>query len=401
MTAEGPVRVGILSAVRTPIGKFGGRLKLTPATTLGTVAAREALLRASVPASEVPELLFGQGIQAGTGQNPARQVLRGCGIPDSSGATTVNMVCGSGMKALHLAAAEIRAGEFELVVAGGMESMDSAPYLVGSRARWGLRHGDDRLQDAMIRDALEDAYGDHEGMGLTGERIARKLHLTREEVDRFGMRSHRAAARATTGGLFAKEIVPVPAELTASREGLHQDEGPRGDTTLEALARLKPTFAADGILTPGNSSQLSDGAAALVLMSESELKRRGRSPLAWIHSTQVSGVAPADVMEAPIPTVKAHLKRTGFEPADFDRVEHNEAFASASLAVQQAFGFTEEQFNVHGGAIALGHPIGASGARIVVTLLHELLRIRGKLGLATLCMGGGNGLTLILDRRDL
>ncbi len=401
MSAAGPSRVGIVAAVRTPIGKFGGRLRLTPAVVLGTVAVREVLVRAAVSAAEVPELLFGHGIQAGAGQNPARQVLRASGLPDGSGATTVNMVCGSGMKAIHLAAAEIRAGEFDLAVAGGMESMDSAPYLVGPRARWGLRHGADRLEDAMIRDALEDAYGEHEGMGLTGERIAKKWHLTREEVDRFGVRSHRAAARAVAGGIFAKEVVPVPAELTASREGLQQDEGPRGDTTPESLARLKPTFAPDGVLTAGNSSQLSDGAAALLLMSEAELARRGRTPLAWIHSSQLSGVAPADVMEAPIPTVKAHLKRTGFEPHDFDRVEHNEAFASASLAVQQAFGFTEEQFNVHGGAIALGHPIGASGARIVVTLLHELLRVRGKLGLATLCMGGGNGLSLILDRRGL
>ncbi|MGI0151427.1 MAG: beta-ketoacyl synthase N-terminal-like domain-containing protein, partial [Thermoplasmata archaeon] len=236
-------RVGILAAARTPIGKFGGRLRLTPATTLGIVATREVLGRGGVNPAEVPELIFGHGIQAGTGQNPARQVLRGAGAPDSSGATTVNMVCGSGMKALHLATSEIRAGEFEVVVAGGMESMDSAPYLVGPRARWGLRHGDDPLRDAMIRDALEDAYGEHEGMGMTGERVARKLHLTREEVDRFGMRSHRAAARATAAGIFAKEIVPVPAELTFTREGLLQDEGPRGDTTLESLSRLRPTFA--------------------------------------------------------------------------------------------------------------------------------------------------------------
>jgi acetyl-CoA C-acetyltransferase len=396
-----PERIAILSAVRTPIGKFGGKLRQTPAPVLGTVAAGEALRRARVEPAELPELLFGNGIQAGVGQNPARQVLRGIGAHDTSGATTINMVCGSGMKALHLAAAEIRAGEFDLVLAGGMESMTSAPYLVGARARWGIRYGSDTLEDAMLRDALTDAYGEHEHMGLTGERIARKLHLTREDVDRFGVRSHRAAARAIASGLFARETVPVPAEVTASREGLLVDEGPRGDTTLEGLARLHPSFRPDGVLTAGNSSQLSDGAAALVLARESEARRRGVTPLAWLHSGQVSGVAPADVMEAPIPTVKAHLKRTGFHPHDFDRVEHNEAFASASIAVQQAFGFTEEQFNVHGGAIALGHPIGASGARIVVTLLHELLRVRGKLGLATLCMGGGNGLSLILDRRDL
>jgi acetyl-CoA C-acetyltransferase len=398
---SGPVRIAVLSAVRTPIGKFGGKLRMTPAPVLGALVGREAMKRASVEPTEVPEVIFGHCIEAGVGQNPARQVLRASGIPDTSGAVTVNMVCGSGMKALHLGAAELRAGEFPLLLAGGMESMDSAPYLLGPRARWGLRYGGEPLEDAMVRDALTDAYDDHEGMGITGERIAKKLHLTREDVDRFAVRSHRAAAAATSTGRFAKEIIAVPSELTASREGLAVDEGPRGDSTVEALGRLKPSFAPDGILTAASSSQLSDGAAALVLASEEEAERRGAKVLAWIHSTQVSGLAPGDVMEAPIPTVKAHLKRTGFRPADFDRVEHNEAFASASIAVQQAFGFSEEQFNVNGGAIALGHPIGASGARIVVTLLHELLRIKGKLGLATLCMGGGNGLSLILDRRDL
>jgi acetyl-CoA C-acetyltransferase len=401
VTTPSPGRIAILSAIRTPIGRFGGKLKMTAAPVLGRVAAREALRLAAVLPADVPEVVFGHCIQAGVGQNPARQVLRGVGIPDASGAVTVNMVCGSGMKALHLGASEIRAGEFDLLLAGGMESMDSSPYLLGPRARWGLRYGGEPLEDAMVRDALTDAYGEHEGMGLSGERVAKKLHLTREDVDRFAVRSHRAAAQATTSGRFTKEIINVPAEVTASHEGLTLDEGPRGDSTLESLARLKPSFLPDGVLTAGNSSQLSDGAAALVLASEGEAQRRGAKVLAWIHSTQVSGVAPGDVMEAPIPTVKAHLKRTGFRPSDFDRVEHNEAFASASIAVQQAFGFTDEQFNVNGGAIALGHPIGASGARIVVTLLHELLRVKGKLGLATLCMGGGNGLSLILDRRDL
>jgi acetyl-CoA C-acetyltransferase len=401
VASESPRRVAILSAVRTPIGKFGGKLRQTPATVLGSVAAREALKRAGVEPNEVPEVIFGHCIQAGTGQNPARQVLRATGIPDTAGAVTVNMVCGSSMKALHLASSELRSGDFDLVLAGGMESMDSAPYLVNARARWGLRYGPETFDDAMLRDSLLDAYGEHEHMGLTGERIARRLHLTREDVDRFAARSHRSAARAISSGAFARETVPVPAELTTGGEGLLVDEGPRGDSTVESLARLKPSFRPDGLLTAGNSSQLSDGGSAVLLASEAEARRRGITPLGWVHSTQVSGVAPPDVMESPIPTVKAHLKRTGFKPSEFDRVEHNEAFASASIAVQQAFGFTEEQFNVHGGAIALGHPIGASGARIVVTLLHELLRTKGKLGLATLCMGGGNGLSLVLDRRDL
>jgi acetyl-CoA C-acetyltransferase len=394
-------RVAILGAARTPIGKFGRSLRMTPAVTLGAVAARAALERSGVPAGEIPEVVFGQCISAGCGQNPARQVSEAVGAPDSAGAVTVNMVCGSSMKALQIADSEIRAGAFDLVLAGGMESMDSAPYLVSARARWGLRYGNDVLDDAMQRDALIDAYGEHEQMGFTGERIAHKLGLTRRDVDEFAVRSHTRAARALADGTFRAETVAVAPELTETREGLDHDEGPRGESTIESLGKLKPAFTPSGLLTAGNSSQLSDGSAAMVLASEEEANRRGKKPLAWIHSGAVSGVRPADVMEAPIPTVRRHLERTGFRPSDFDRVEHNEAYASASIAVQRAFQFTDAQFNVHGGAIALGHPIGASGTRIVVTLLHELLRSNGKLGLATLCMGGGNGLSLIIDRRDL
>lgn len=393
--------MALLSAARTPIGKYGGALRGTSAVTLGRVAARAALERARVEPAEVAELLFGHCIQAGNGQNPARQVLRGIGIPDTSGAVTVNMVCGSGMQAIIAATQAIRAGDFDLLIAGGMESMSSSPFLVPAAARWGLAPGAGRLDDAMLRDSLLDAYGEHEHMGLTGERIARDLHLTRADVDRFALRSHVRAAEAARSGTFAAETVVVAPELTPGRPGLEHDEGPRGDSTLEGLARLRPAFDPAGVLTAGNSSQLSDGAAAVVLASEELVRARGWSPMAWVHSSQVSGVAPERVMESPIPTVRAHLKRVGLAPGDFDRVEHNEAFASASIAVQRAFGFTEEQFNVHGGAVALGHPIGASGARIVVTLAHELLRAKGRLGLATLCMGGGNGLSLILDRRDL
>ncbi|MGI0132436.1 MAG: thiolase family protein [Thermoplasmata archaeon] len=393
-----PRRVAILSAVRSPIGKFGGTLRFTPAIELGALVARASLERAGIPASEIPEVVFGHCIQAGNGQNPARQVLRGAGIPDMSGAVTVNMVCGSGMRALQLASALIRAGDAPLVLAGGMESMSSGPFLVPGRARWGLKYGATTLEDAVQRDALVDAYGEHERMGLTGERIARKFGLTRADVDGFAVHSHRAAARASADGTFAQEIVAVPAELTPGASGLERDEGPRGESTVESLARLRPSFAPDGILTAGNSSQLSDGAASLLLASEEEVERRHARPIAWIHSGEVGGVAPGDVMESPIPTVRRHLERTGIAPSQFDRVEHNEAFSSASIAVQRSFEFTDRQFNVHGGAIALGHPIGASGARIVVTLLHELMRSGGKLGLATLCMGGGNGLSLIVER---
>jgi acetyl-CoA C-acetyltransferase len=393
-----PARVAILSAVRTPIGKFGSALRTVPAVGLGGLAAWAALAKAQVPAADIPQVVFGHCIQAGTGQNPARQVLRAAAVPDHAGAVTVNMVCGSGMQALLIASALIRAGDFPLVLAGGMESMSSAPFLVPAAARWGLKSGSPPLDDAMLRDSLLDAYGEHEHMGQTGERIATRLKMTRTEVDTFAVRSHSLAARANTDGTFSSEIVPVPASMTSTRAVLDKDEGPRGDSTVESLGRLRPSFRPDGLLTAGNSAQLSDGAAALVLASEAEVESRGLRPLAYLHSSAVDGLAPSEVMEAPIPTVRKHLAAVGLAPSDFDRVEHNEAFASASIAVQRAFNFTDQQFNVHGGAVALGHPIGASGARIVVTLVHELGRANGRLGLATLCMGGGNGLSLIVER---
>lgn len=401
MTSPPEHAVAILSAVRTPIGKYGGTLRSVPATRLGTLAATAAIARAGLSPTEVEEVLFGMAIQGGAGQNPARQVLRGAGVPDPVGAATVNMVCGSGMKALHLGYATIRAGLYDRVLVGGMESMSGAPYLLPGAMRWAHPPGPYTLDDAMQRDTLLDAYEGHELMGLTGERIARKFKLDRTDVDAFGLRSHLRAAAAVRDGTFAGETVPVPGEGTPAEEGFSKDEGPRADTTLEGLARLRPAFAPDGVLTAGNSSRLSDGGAALILASAAEVRRRGSRPLAWIHSVAESGVHPRDVMESPIPTVKRHLERTGLQAADFDRVEHNEAYASASLAVQRTFGFTDEQFNVHGGAVALGHPIGASGARIVVTLVHELVRSHKSLGLATLCMGGGNGLSLALDREGL
>ncbi len=393
-----PAPVAILAAIRTPVGKFGGALKRVPAVGLGTLAVRTALAQAKVAPADVPFVVMGQGIQAGAGQNPARQVLRGAEIPDRAGAFTVNMVCGSGMQAIVSATASIRSGEHRLVVAGGMECMSAAPFLLPSAARWGLKFGPSSIEDAMQRDALLDAYGEHEAMGLTGERVARKHGITRAEVDAFALRSHRAAAKADRDGTFAAERVAVPAEFPGAPGGLAHDEGPRGDSTIEGLGRLPPVFAPDGVLTAGNSSQISDGAAALVLASEAEVEERGAHPLAWIHSSAVGGVDPSDVMEAPIPTVAAHLAKYGIAAAEIDRVEHNEAFASASIAVQRVFGFPDERFNVHGGAVALGHPIGASGARIVVTLVHELARARWRLGLATLCMGGGNGLSLLVER---
>jgi acetyl-CoA C-acetyltransferase len=393
-----PPRVAIVSAVRTPIGRYGGALRGVRAVDLGTLVVRAAIERANLAPDEIREVVLGQCIQAGQGQNPARQAARGAGIPDRSGAVTVNMVCGSGLKALILGLSEIQAGAFELAVVGGMESMSNAPYLVPGAARWGLRFGAATLDDAMQRDALLDAYGEHEQMGFAGERIAQSLGLTRTDVDAFAVRSHREAARAGADGTFRAETVAVPESMTPAGPGLSKDEGPRGSSTLESLAKLKPSFRPDGVLTAGNSSQLSDGAAALLLASEAAVAAQGLAPMAWIHSHEVGGVDPARVMEAPIPTVRAHLARVGVAPSEIDRVEHNEAFASASIAVQRAFQFTDRQFNVNGGAVALGHPIGASGARIVVTLLYELERSRTRRGLATLCMGGGNGLSLLIDR---
>ncbi len=401
MRSAPPHAVAILAAVRTPIGRFGGALRNVPATQLGTLAARSALQRAGWTPPDVQEVLFGQAIQAGAGQNPARQVLRGAGVPDTVGAATVNMVCGSGMKAIHWGFQAIRSGDFDRVLVGAMESMSRAPYLLDPSLRWGSLPGPHTLEDGMQRDALIDAYDEHEIMGLTGERIAKKLGLTRAEVDAFGLRSHLRASRAVAARTFESELVHVPKEWTLTGELLDHDEAPRADTTLEKLARLKPAFAPDGVLTAGNSSKLSDGAAALVLASAKDVRERGATPIAWIHSAGESGVHPRDVMESPIPTVKEHLARTGLAPSDFDRVEHNEAYASASIAVQREFGFADDRFNVNGGAVALGHPIGASGARIVVTLVHELIRSRTELGLATLCMGGGNGLSLVVDRVGL
>ncbi len=393
--SEPPGRVAILSAVRTPIGKFGGGLSKVPSPFLGKIAAGAALERAGVRPDQVEEVIFGCGIAAGVGQNPARQVLLHSGIPPNVGGVTVNKVCGSGMKSLMFASSEIRAGDVSLVLAGGMESMSNAPFLLPARARWGIRLGDVPVLDAMQNDGLTDAY-DHQSMGMTGERIAQRFHISREEADEFALESHLRAHRASEDGRFAQEIVAVPASVTGSTE-VRRDEGPRGNSTREKLATLRPAFLPGGVLTAGNSSQLSDGAAALVLASEEMAAKLSRPPLAWIRSSQVGGVAPADVMESPIPTVRAHLQKEGLGVGDLDLFEHNEAFSTASIAVRRALEVPERIFNVNGGAVALGHPIGCSGARIVVTLLHEMIRRKAFRGLATLCMGGGNGTSLILE----
>lgn len=386
----------ILSACRTAIGKFGRSLVGVPAQRLGSVVIGEALKRAGVRASGVDEVIMGNVVSAGLGQNPARQAAIYAGIPPSVGAVTVNKVCGSGLKAVMLAAQSIKAGDNRVVVAGGMESMSNSPYLVRN-LRWGLKYGDARLIDAMISDGLWDAYNNYH-MGITGEIVAKRFKVTRKEADQFAYESHMKAARATRDGLFRDEIVPVEIERESGAvEKFEKDECVRPDTTPEKLAALKPVFKPGGILTAGNSSQLSDGASALVVASEEYAERAGLKPIARIVAYNTGGVKPELVMEAPIPTTRELLRRTGLSMDEIDMFEHNEAYSTASIAVMRALGVDEKKFNVKGGAVALGHPIGCSGARVLTTLLYSLMQRRERLGLATLCLGGGNAVSMIVE----
>ncbi|MDG6902026.1 MAG: acetyl-CoA C-acetyltransferase [Nitrososphaerota archaeon] len=385
----------IVSACRTPIGKFGRALVGVPAPQLGALAIEEALRRAKVEPGEVDEAIMGNVVSAGLGQNPARQSAVHAGIPFGVGSFTVNKVCGSSLKAVMLAAQSIKAGDNDIVVAGGMESMSNAPYL--AKVRWGTRFGDARLLDAMIADGLWDAYHGYH-MGFTGELIAKKYGIGRKEADEFAMSSHLKAAKATAAGLFAPEIVNVK----VSKEGgevveFDKDEGPRADTTMEKLAKLKPVFKPGGILTAGNASMLSDGAAATVVTSEETADRLGVKPLARIVAYGTGGLEPSRVMEAPIPTTRALLKKAKMTVDDIDLFEHNEAYSTASIAVRRALGVDPARFNVSGGAVALGHPIGCSGARVLTTLLYGLKRTGKKTGLATLCLGGGNAVSMIVE----
>jgi acetyl-CoA C-acetyltransferase len=386
----------IISACRTPIGKFGKGLVGVSATQLGALVIEEALKRARLTPKDAEEVIMGNVVSAGLGQNPARQSAVHAGVPFGVGSFTVNKVCGSSLKAVMLAAQSIKAGDNELVVAGGMESMSNAPYLAKG-VRWGTKFGDARLLDAMIADGLWDAYHNYH-MGVTGELIAKKYGIGRKEADEFAMSSHLKAAKATEEGHFAAEIV----EVKVAKEGgevvkVGKDEGPRGDTTMEKLAKLKPVFKADGILTAGNSSQLSDGAAALVVTSEEKADEIGAKPLAIIVAYGTGGLEPSRVMEAPIPTTKALLSRAKMSVDDIDLLEHNEAYSTASIAVRRSLGVDPSRFNVSGGAVALGHPIGCSGARVLTTLIYGLKRTGKKTGLATLCLGGGNAVSMIIE----
>ncbi len=401
--------VFIVSAARTPIGKFGGALSTVPATELGGVAIRAAVERAGLdPATvEVDDVLMGQVLQAGVGQAPARQAVLKAGLPDTTSATTINRVCGSGLKAIMLAASEIRAGDAELVIAGGMESMNGAPYVLPG-ARFGLRLGNAQLIDSTVNDGLWCAIeGCH--MGTHAERVAIKDHVSREDQDAFALASHQKAIAAIDAGRFDAEMAPVTIRDAKGRETVVTiDEGPRRDSTAEALARLKPVFAlpdgedradaTEGTVTAGNAPGITDGAAATVVASERAVERLGLKPLARIVGYAQAEVAPKWLFLAPVEGVRRLLDRIELPIEAFDLIEINEAFAAQTLADGRALGFDWDKVNVNGGAIALGHPIGASGARIVATLLHELDRREGRYGLATLCLGGGGSVAMAVER---
>jgi acetyl-CoA C-acetyltransferase len=386
----------ILSAVRVPTGKFLGALKDFTAPELGAIVVKEAVARAGVSPDDVDEVILGNVVSAGLGQAPARQAAIRAGLPPKVAALTINKVCGSGLKAVMLAAQGIAAEETEVIVAGGMESMSNCPYLL-PRVREGLRLGNGEVVDSMIHDGLWDVYSDFH-QGCTGEIVAEKYGVTRGEQDEYALASHRKAIAAIKAGKFKDEIVPVPVPQKKGEPVLFAtDEPPREDTSLEALARLKPAFKEGGTVTAGNSPGVNDGAAALVVASAERAKALGRKPMARIVAQAVSGIEPSLVMMTPVEAVRKVYKKTGWKAADVDLVELNEAFAVQALAVVRELGLDPARVNVNGGAVALGHPIGASGARVLTTLLYAL-RDRGKKrGIATLCLGGGNGVALAVE----
>src|ERR1700730_1973350 len=384
----------ILSAVRTPIGKYLGGLAELSAPQLGAVAVAEALRRAKAPADRIDEVIFGNVLQAGVGQNPARQAALKAGLPDSIAAFTVNKVCGSGLKAVMLAAQAIRAGDAELLVAGGMENMSRAPYLLfGARTGW--KYGDQKAVDAMIHDGLWCAF-ECWHMGEAAEHIASKCNISRTEQDRFSAQSHRRAAAAWEQGAYSAETVPVTVGSGPKSKTVSRDEGIRPDTSAEGLAKLKASFRDGGTVTAGNASMLSDGAAACSVASAAACERLGLKPLARIVAYATSGIAPKDIFLAPVEAVRQVLDKARLTLKDIDLFELNEAFAAQMLACNQELKIDEAKINVHGGAIALGHPIGASGTRVLVTLLYAMQQRGARRGLASLCLGGGNAVAMIV-----
>jgi acetyl-CoA C-acetyltransferase len=388
--------VYILSAARTPIGKFAGGLASVPAPELGAVAIRAAVERAGIAPERVDEAIIGEVLQAGVGQAPARQAALKAGLPEGVSATTINKVCGSGLKAVMLGANAIRAGEADFIVAGGMESMNSAPYLLPG-ARFGYRLGDTTVVDATVHDGLWCATCDVH-MGLHAERIAAKHEITREAQDELALRSHQKAIAAQESGAFDDEIVPVTVPGKKGPTTVAKDEAPRADTSAEALAKLKPAFQpAGGTVTAGNAPGITDGAAALVIASQAAVERDGLQPMARILGYAQADVAPEWLFEAPVHGVRRLLDKLGVTIDEFDLIEINEAFAAQVLADGNQLGFDWDRVNVNGGAIALGHPIGASGARVLTTLLYALKRRGGTKGLATLCLGGGGAVALAVE----
>lgn len=386
----------IVSCVRTAVGKFGGTLNGIPAVDLGALVIKEALDRAGVDGGLVDEVIMGNVLQAGLGQNPARQALLKAGLPQEIPAWTLNIVCGSGLKAVGTAARQVWSGDAGIVVAGGMENMSMAPYLM-DKARWGMRMGDGKIVDSMIKDGLWCAFNDVH-MGITAENVAEKYGITREDQDVFSAASQEKAIAAIDSGRFRDEIVPV---VIPQKKGgpvvFDTDEFPRRGTTVEALSKLPPAFKKGGTVTAGNASGINDGAAAFVVMSSDKASELGLKPLFAIRSTATAGVDPAYMGLGPIPSSRKALEKAGLTIADIDLIEANEAFAAQACAVVKQLDMPQEKVNVNGGAVAIGHPIGASGGRILVTLLHEMKKRGVTYGLATLCIGGGQGTALVVE----
>ncbi|MCR5638524.1 MAG: acetyl-CoA C-acetyltransferase [Lachnospiraceae bacterium] len=392
--------VVLAGACRTAIGKMGGALSTVPAAELGSIVIKEALKRANVPAEKVDQVYMGCVIQAGLGQNVARQASLKAGLPIETPAVTINVVCGSGLNSVNLAAQMVENGDADIVVAGGMENMSMAPFAM-MKARYGYRMGSpmgkSELVDTMVNDALWDSFNNYH-MGITAENVAEQWGLSREDLDKFAAWSQQKAVAAIEAGKFKDEIVPV--EIKAKKETIvvDTDEGPRPGTTAEGLAKLKPAFKPDGIVTAGNSSGINDGAAAVVVIAEDVAKELGVVPMARFVGGALAGVDPSIMGVGPVAATKKVMAKTGYQISDFDLIEANEAFAAQSLAVQKDLGFSDDVLNVNGGAVALGHPVGASGCRILVTLLHEMVKRDAKKGLATLCIGGGMGCATIVEK---
>ncbi|MDN4053786.1 acetyl-CoA C-acetyltransferase [Massilia sp. YIM B02763] len=388
--------VVIVAAGRTAIGKFGGTLSKIPATELGATVIKHLLAKTGIDPASVSEVIMGQVLTAGAGQNPARQAVIKAGLPNTVPASTLNVVCGSGLRATHLAAQAIKSGDASIVIAGGQENMSASPHVLNG-SRDGFRMGDAKLTDTMIVDGLWDVYNQYH-MGVTAENVAKKYEITRAEQDEFALQSQLKAEAAMKDGKFKDEIVPVEIVSKKGTTVFDTDEYPKHGATLEGLASLRPAFNKEGSVTAGNASGLNDGAAAVIMMSASKAKELGLTPLARIKAYAMSGLDPAIMGMGPVPAARLCLEKAGWTHDDVDLMEINEAFAAQAVAVNKQMGWDTSKINVNGGAIALGHPIGASGARVLVTLLHEMVRRDAKKGLASLCIGGGMGVALAVER---